>query len=63
MSLVSIVIPCRNEVKYISNLLNSIRNSDYPQLLIEILVVDGMSNDGTRDLIINDFITNSKCNL
>ena len=59
MSLVSIVIPCRNEVKYISNLLNSIRNSDYPQLLIEILVIDGMSNDGTRDLIINDFITNT----
>lgn len=59
MSIVSIVIPCRNEVKYISNLLNSIKNSDYSQLLIEILVVDGMSNDGTRELLINDFITNS----
>ena len=30
MSLVSIVIPCRNEVKYISNLLNSIRNTMIP---------------------------------
>jgi glycosyltransferase involved in cell wall biosynthesis len=27
--LVSITIPCRNEIKYISNLLNSILESDY----------------------------------
>jgi len=59
MSHVSIVVPCRNEVKYISNLLNSIKESDYPQLLIEIIVVDGMSNDGTRDLIHNDFMASS----
>jgi len=59
MSLVSIVIPCRNEVKYISNLLNSIKNSDYPLSLIEILIIDGMSTDGTRDLIIDDFMSSS----
>ena len=56
MSLVSIVIPCRNEIKYISNLLNSIKSSDYPQSLIEVIVVDGMSDDGTRELINSNFI-------
>lgn len=46
-SLVSVVIPCRNEMKYICDCVQSILNSDYPK--IEILVVDGMSDDGTRE--------------
>ena len=54
-NLVSIVIPCRNEIEYISNLINSIKNSNYPQSFIEILIVDGMSDDGTRDLLHNNF--------
>jgi GT2 family glycosyltransferase len=48
---ISVIIPCRNEVNYIENLLYSISESDYPINLIEVIVVDGMSDDGTRDLL------------
>ncbi len=48
---ISIVIPCRNEVNHIENLIFSIFESDYPDDLIEVIIVDGMSDDGTRDLL------------
>lgn len=52
-TLVSIVIPCRNEVDHIEEVLRSIYEADYPKDLIEVLLVDGMSNDGTRELLSN----------
>lgn len=48
---VSVVIPCRNEEKYITKCLQSVLNSDYPKEHIEILVVDGNSNDRTPDIV------------
>jgi len=48
---VSIIIPCRNEEKFISKCLDSIVEQNYPKDKIEVLVVDGMSNDKTRDII------------
>ena len=45
---VSIVIPCRSEEKFIGKCLDSILANDYPKDRLEILVVDGMSEDGTR---------------
>lgn len=48
---VSIVIPCRNEVKFISKCLDSIIASDFPHDNLEVLVVDGMSEDGTRTIL------------
>jgi glycosyltransferase involved in cell wall biosynthesis len=50
----SIIIPTRNEEKYIAGCLNSLINNDYPNEFLEILVVDGMSTDKTRD-IVNSF--------
>lgn len=50
---ISIVIPCRNEENYIANCLDSIIDSDYPNELIKIKIVDGMSDDNTRDIIKN----------
>ncbi|MFD1551229.1 glycosyltransferase family 2 protein [Putridiphycobacter roseus] len=47
---VSIIIPCRNEVKYIAKNIDSILSQNYTGE-IEVLVVDGFSDDGTRDLI------------
>lgn len=41
----------RNEAAYLSGALTSVVNQDYPGEKIEILVVDGMSNDGTRDVV------------
>jgi glycosyltransferase involved in cell wall biosynthesis len=48
---ISIVIPCRNEENYIANCLESILDCNYPNELIEVKVVDGMSDDNTRDII------------
>ena len=46
--MVSIIIPCRNEEKFIGKCLDSIIGQDYPKENLEILVIDGMSEDGTR---------------
>lgn len=54
---VSITVPCRNEIKYINNLLDSILKSNYDKNLIEVFIVDGMSNDGTRELINRDYLS------
>lgn len=54
LSFVSIIIPCRNEEKFISKCLESIIHQDYPKENLEILVVDGRSKDKTRE-IIKDF--------
>ena len=48
---ISIVLPCRNEERYIGACLDSILATSYPLDRIEVLVVDGMSEDGTRDLL------------
>lgn len=48
---VSIIIPCRNEVRFIASCLDSILKTNYPSSLIEILVIDGESNDGTLEIL------------
>lgn len=48
---VSVIVPCRNEEKFIGECLESIIANDYPKARIEVLVVDGMSEDGTRDIV------------
>jgi len=48
---VTIVIPCRNEADYIVACLDSLAHIDYPLDKLEIFVVDGMSTDGTRDIV------------
>lgn len=48
MEKISIIIPCKNEEKYIGECLNSVVKNDYPKEDIEIFIIDGMSNDNTR---------------
>ena len=48
---VTIVVPCRNEERYLVECLDSILSCDYPADRLEVLVVDGMSDDGTRALL------------
>ena len=48
---VSIIIPCRNEEKYIGKCLDSIINQDFPKENLEVLVIDGMSEDKTKEII------------
>ena len=51
MPIVSIIIPCRNEKDFIGQCLDSIIGNDYPKDMLEILIVDGMSEDGTRKIV------------
>jgi len=46
---VSVIVPCRNEKPFIADCLDSILANDYPEK--EIIVVDGMSGDGTREVL------------
>lgn len=48
---ITVIVPCRNEAKFIAQCLDSILANNYPQECLEVLVVDGMSDDGTRDVI------------
>ena len=48
---VSVIIPCRNERKFIGKCLSSIIAQNYLKGNLEILVVDGMSEDGTREIL------------
>ena len=49
--LVSVIIPCRNEEKYIAKCLDSIIANDYSQERLEVLVIDGDSEDRTREIV------------
>ncbi|MCI0523938.1 MAG: glycosyltransferase family 2 protein [Acidobacteria bacterium] len=51
LPLVSLIVPCRNEQKTIRQCLDSILACDYPIDHLEILVADGMSDDGTREIL------------
>jgi len=48
---VSIVIPCRNERAFIARCLDSILRDGFSLDRLEVLVVDGRSDDGTRDVV------------
>lgn len=45
------ILPVRNEAGYIRRALDAVAAQSYPADRIEVLVVDGMSTDGTRDLV------------
>jgi len=49
--MLSVLIPCRNEVRFLARCLDSVLASDYPQERMEVLVIDGASSDGTGELI------------
>lgn len=49
--LVSVVIPCLNEERYIVALLDSLAAQDYGPDGMEVLVADGGSTDRTRELV------------
>jgi succinoglycan biosynthesis protein ExoA len=51
LPLVTVVVPCRNEEKHIATCLESILSNDYPKDRLEILVLDGMSEDRTREIV------------
>ncbi len=50
---VTVIMPIRNESTYIERSLLTVLDQDYPLDKVEILVVDGMSDDETRDIVAN----------
>jgi succinoglycan biosynthesis protein ExoA len=49
---VSVLMPVRNEVDHIERSLGAVLAQDYPPDKVEILVIDGMSTDGTRETVL-----------
>ncbi|MHA1705851.1 MAG: glycosyltransferase family 2 protein [Promethearchaeota archaeon] len=49
--MVSVVAPCRNESAFIENFIENLLKQDFPSANIEYIIVDGMSQDGTRDIL------------
>ena len=47
----SVICPIYNEEKYISQFIDSLLYQDFPKDDLEILLVDGMSTDRTRDIV------------
>jgi len=48
---VSIVLPIRNEAGFIGRVLDAVLAQDYPAEKLEVVVADGMSSDGTREVV------------
>ena len=49
---IAVVIPCRNEVKNIEECIDAIYSSELPEgFELIVNVVDGISNDGTIELL------------
>lgn len=56
--IISIGVVAYNEEKYLPNLLGDICSQDYPHNLIEVILIDGGSNDSTRR-IMDEFKNNN----
>jgi glycosyltransferase involved in cell wall biosynthesis len=50
---ISVIIPCRNEEKYMATCLDSILASDYSRSHMEVLIFDGKSEDRTVEIVSN----------
>ncbi|HYM69380.1 MAG TPA: glycosyltransferase family 2 protein [bacterium] len=48
---VSVVVPVRNDARHIEGCVRQLLEQTYPRDRLEILVVDGMSDDGTRQAV------------
>ena len=48
---VSVIVPMRNEERYIERCIRSLASQDYPRDRFADLVVDGGSEDGSRDVV------------
>ena len=48
---VSVLMPVRNEADFIRRSLGAVLEQDYPRELMEVIVIDGMSTDATREIV------------
>ncbi|MGN6569402.1 MAG: glycosyltransferase, partial [Flavipsychrobacter sp.] len=57
---ISIIIPARNEAANIRHCIDAVLLQDYPQHLVEIIVIDDHSTDSTYE-IVNGYGKNVRC--
>lgn len=57
---VSVVIPCRNEIHYIQACVDSVLQNSYPAEVLEVIVCDGKSDDGTLELLQQVYANNPR---
>ena len=60
---ITVVMPVRNERPFIGSVLDEILGQDYPPDRMEVLVCDGMSTDGTRELVLEYAATDPRVRL
>ncbi|MFA4943140.1 MAG: glycosyltransferase family 2 protein [Lentisphaeria bacterium] len=48
---ISVILPCRNEVQHIEECVRSLLAQEPPAGGMEFIIADGMSNDGTREIL------------
>ncbi|HIE26283.1 TPA: glycosyltransferase family 2 protein [Candidatus Poribacteria bacterium] len=51
LAFISVIIPCYNEERFIGKCLDSIVANTYCKDRLEIIIVDGMSTDNTREIV------------
>ena len=51
LPVISVILPVRNEEAYVEQTLQMLLDQEYPRERFEILVVDGMSDDSTRQIV------------
>lgn len=49
---ITVVMPVRNEARFIGDTLGQLLSQDYPANCYEIIIADGMSDDGTREIVL-----------
>ena len=51
---ISVVVPCRNESKYIAECIDAIFKCELADNSeLNVFIVDGMSDDGTRQIVLD----------
>lgn len=63
LSFISVVVPLKNEARFIKKCIDSILDQNYPSDKFEIIIVDGGSTDGSIDVVKKLAETNSKIKL
>ena len=60
---VSVIMPCRNEGRYIEPVLDAILAQKEPPGGFEVIVADGLSNDGTREQVLEVALRDARVHL
>jgi glycosyltransferase involved in cell wall biosynthesis len=57
---VTVIVPCRDEARFIGGCLQSIVDNGYPKERLQVVVIDGLSTDGTTK-VVDQFSNAHRC--